>query len=71
MDSFRDVYNRFKKNYRTETGGINLYPQFDYDLELLLEWLEGDEIMADVLTNGKWYSDVDCSWRPVEGGVDE
>ena len=71
METFRDVYIRFIENYRTQTGGINLYPQFDYDLELLLEWLEGDEIMADVLTGGKLITDVDCSWRPVEGGVDE
>ena len=69
MDSFRDVYNRFKKNYRTDTGGINLYPQFDSDLELLLEWLENDDAMADIAINGDWIPEpewVDCSWRQVE-----
>ena len=71
METFRDVYIRFIENYRTSTGGINLYPQFDYDLDLLLEWLEGDEIMAEVATDGSWYSDVDCSWRPAEGEVNE
>ena len=71
MESYRDVYWRFIENYRTETGGINLYPQFDYDLELLLEWLEGDETMDNVLTDGSWYSEVDCTWRPVEGEKNE
>ena len=71
METFRDVYIRFIENYRTSTGGINLYPQFDYDLELLLEWMENDDVMADVLTSGKLITDFDCSWRPVEGGVDE
>ena len=71
METFRDVYIRFIENYRTETGGINLYPQFDYDLELLLEWLESDEIMDEVLTNGDWYSNVDCTWRPAKGEENE
>lgn len=48
MESYRDVYDRFKKNYRTETGGINLYPQFDSDLEKLLYWLSYEDGLADI-----------------------
>lgn len=54
MESYRDIYIRFIDNYRTETGGINLYPQFDYDLELLLDWLANDDCMEDVLVNGSF-----------------
>ena len=43
MESYRDIYRRFVENYRTNTGGINIYPQFDYDLDLLLNWLENDD----------------------------
>ena len=42
IESYRDIYKRFVANYRTETGGINHYPQFDYDLDALLNWLEND-----------------------------
>ena len=65
METFRDVYNRFITNYRTETGGINLYPQFDYDLDTLLEWLENDDAMYDWTVDGMYIfdTDVDCSWR--------
>lgn len=66
MYSYRDIYKRFVKNYRTETGGINLYPQFDHDLELLLEWLENDDAMGDCGIDGTWLPDleqeVDCPW---------
>lgn len=61
MDSLRDIYKRFKQNYRTESGGINLYPQFDNDLESLLvalNWLELSEVS------------IDCSWRPPVGEDD-
>lgn len=74
MFSYRDAYDRFVKNYRTETGGINLYPQFDYDLKLLLEWLDDDDIIGDVGIDGSWLPDleqeVDCSWRPPVGEDD-
>ena len=71
MDSFRDVYNRFKENYRTENGGINLYPQFDSDLELLLEWLDNDDGLVDTAINGDWMPDYfDCAWRPPYGEDD-
>ena len=67
MDSYRDVYNRFVKNYRNDNGGINLYPQFDSDLDLLLEWLDNDDGLADTLINGDWaptyLEEIDCSWR--------
>ena len=46
MESYRDIYNRFVKNYRTDTGGINLYPQFDSDLDTLLYWLDNDDAMG-------------------------
>ena len=62
MESIKNVYKRFKDNYRTNTGGINLYPQFDYDLEELLEWIEAE--------NDWSFADVDCSWRPPEGECD-
>lgn len=61
MDNLRDIYKRFKQNYRTESGGINLYPQFDNDLESLLvalSWLELPEVS------------IDCSWRPPYGEDD-
>lgn len=69
MLSYRDIYNRFVKNYRTDTGGINLYPQFDYDLDTLLYWLEYDDAMW-----GYWVPtgehipevEVDCSWARPE-----
>jgi len=70
MESYRDVFNRFVKNYRTESGGINLYPQFDRDLNLLLEWLENDDgAMWDYSTNGEYIPDLitDCAWsKPSE-----
>ena len=65
MESYRDIYRRFIENYRTDTGGINIYPQFDNDLEALLEWLENDDAMCDWAPDGTYV--VDCSWRPVEG----
>ena len=68
MESYRDIYRRFIENYRTNTGGINIYPQFDYDLDTLLEWLENDDAMSDWSPDGTYISDaeVDCSWRPVD-----
>lgn len=55
------IYKRFKQNYRNDTGGINLYPQFDYDLNMLMEWIEGElDLASDI--------NVDCSWRAPEGG---
>ena len=68
MESYRDIYNRFIKNYRTDTGGINIYPQFDSDLDILLEWLKNDDAMGDWTPNGEVYIldiGADCSWRPV------
>ena len=47
-------YMRFIENYRTDTGGINIYPEFDDDLEAILD-------MAF-----KTYSDwmgFECSWE--------
>lgn len=58
----KDIYKRFKENYRTETGGINLYPQFDSDLNCLLDFLEGELETHD--------SYVDCTWRPPVGEDD-
>ena len=52
MESYRDIYWRFIENYRTDTGGINIYPQFDNDLDALLEWLENDDAMGDWTTEG-------------------
>ena len=70
MESYRDIYQRFIENYRNnDTGGINIYPQFDSDLDTLLEWLENDDAMEDWAPDGTYISnvEVDCSWRPVEG----
>ena len=70
MESYRDIYWRFIENYRNnDTGGINIYPQFDSDLETLLEWLENDDAMGDWAPDGTYIPnvEVDCSWRPVEG----
>lgn len=55
------IYKRFKQNHRNDNGGINLYPQFDYDLNMLMEWIEGElDLALD--------ANVDCSWRAPEGG---
>ena len=55
MESYRDIYWRFIENYRTNTGGINIYPQFDSDLDALLEWLENDDAMGDWSIDGHTY----------------
>ncbi len=61
MESYRDIYNRFVKNYRTDTGGINLYPQFDSDLDTLLYWLNNDDAMGDWTPDGNIPNvEVDC-----------
>lgn len=67
MESYWDVYKRFKTNYRTDNGGIYIYPQFDSDLELLLNWLDNTDGLADIAINGDWIPNIeaDCSWRPV------
>ena len=69
MESYRDIYMRFIGNYRTETGGINLYPQFDSDLDTLLYWLDNDDAMGDWAPDGTSIPDVevDCSWRAPKG----
>ena len=73
MESYRDIYQRFIENYRNnDTGGINIYPQFDSDLDTLLEWLENDDAMCDWTPDGTYVIyvpdvEVDCSWRPPEG----
>ncbi len=69
MESYRDIFRRFVENYRTNTGGINIYPQFDYDLDTLLEWLENDDAMCDWSPDGTYITnvEVDCSWRPADG----
>ena len=70
MESYRDIYQRFIENYRNnDTGGINIYPQFDSDLDTLLEWLENDDAMEDWAPDGTYISnvEVDCSWRAAEG----
>ena len=69
MESYRDIYRRFIENYRNDNGGINIYPQFDNDLDALLEWLENDEVMGDWSIDGTYIPDVevDCSWRPADG----
>lgn len=68
IESYRDIYKRFISNYRTDNGGINLYPQFDYDLNLLLNWLENDDAMWDWAPDGIYIPEfeTDCSWRPVD-----
>ncbi len=59
--NIRDVYKRFKENYRTETGGINIYPGFDRDLNILLAaFSHFDEESPQ----------IDCSWRPPYGEDD-
>ena len=70
MESYRDIYQRFIENYRNnDTGGINIYPQFDSDLDTLLEWLDNDDAMSDWAPDGTYIPEIetDCSWRPVEG----
>ena len=70
MESYRDIYQRFIENYRNnDTGGINIYPQFDSDLDTLLEWLKNDDAMGDWTPDGAYVPDVDvdCSWRAAEG----
>lgn len=59
MESYRDIYNRFIKNYRNDNGGINLYPQFDHDLDILLNWLENDCAMWDWAPDGTYIPDTE------------
>ena len=68
METYRDIYERFKKNYKNSTGGINIYPQFDSDLELLLEYFDNDDVMGDLGIDGTWLPDleVDCNWGKPE-----
>ena len=70
MESYRDIYNRFIKNYRNNNGGINIYPRFNDDLDTLLYWLDNDDAMGDWAPDGTYIPDVevDCSWREPEGG---
>lgn len=70
MESYRDIYNRFVKNYRNNNGGINIYPRFNDDLDTLLYWLDNDDAMGDWAPDGTYIPDVevDCSWREPEGG---
>jgi len=60
MESYRDIYNRFVKNYRNNNGGINIYPRFDYDLDTLLEWLDNDDAMGDWTPEGEYIPDVEA-----------
>lgn len=70
MESYRDIYNRFVKNYRNNNGGINIYPRFNDDLDTLLYWLDNDDAMGDWAPDGTYIPDVEvnCSWREPEGG---
>lgn len=70
MESYRDIYNRFVKNYRNNNGGINIYPRFNDDLDTLLYWLDNDDAMGDWAPDGTYIPDIeaDCSWREAEGG---
>jgi hypothetical protein len=72
MESYRDIYNRFVKHYRNDNGGICLYPQFDNDLDLLLNWLDNDDALGDWAVDGTYVPnlEVDCSWRPPDGEDD-
>ncbi len=63
MESYRDIYKRFVENYRNDNGGINLYPQFDSDLDTLLDWLEYDDAMWETYAPD---SRVDCNWGKPE-----
>jgi hypothetical protein len=63
MDSLRDVYKRFKLNYKTESGGINLYPGYDRDLKALLNWIDEELIESD---EPLW----DCTWHLPYGEDD-
>ena len=62
MENLRDIYKRFKQNCRTESGGINLYPEFDKDLNCLLTFLDEELEVRNPY--------VDCSWRPPVGEDD-
>jgi len=59
MESYRDIYNRFIKNYRNDNGGICLYPQFDSDLDTLLYWLDNDDAMGDWSPDGTYVPNVE------------
>lgn len=59
MNSLRDIYKRFRQNYHTETGGINIYPQFDNDLKVILNWVEDNLVDSD---EPIW----DCTWSKPE-----
>lgn len=63
METIRDIYTRFRQNYRTETGGINIYPQFDSDLKAILVWMDDKTVKDEPI----W---KDCSWHPPYGEDD-
>lgn len=63
METIRDIYKRFRQNYHTETGGINIYPQFDSDLKAILDWVEDE---SEEPEDPIW----DCNWRPPYGEDD-
>lgn len=40
INNLIESYTRFIKNYRTENGGINIYPEFDNDLKIILDFIK-------------------------------
>ena len=53
----RDIYERFLKNHRTDNGGVNLYPEFDFDLACILKFTD------DVLNFRDICSDKDINYN--------
>lgn len=59
---FYDRYRRFK-HYHNTHGGVYIYPEYDEDLEAILEYISDDLMGFDGV--------YDCSWQPVEGEDDD
>ena len=47
INNLMESYKRFIKNYRTENGGINIYPEFDNDLKIILDFVKKEIVGLD------------------------
>ena len=58
-------YRRFLKNYRSVNGDINIYPEFDYDLNELLRYI--GYYVRQYERSFEIYFEDDDNWYMTEG----